>query len=448
MQKIYFLVIAIIIFSISSCVTNTKNVTITKEKSHYDIRLDFTNGVTHEVMGEQYGAELVKVIPDYEEINSKIIRSFISDIRAIYHMKGRELSEQEIFDSLLEKVGMIRPEIYKDYYDELEGISRSFHYDAKNDFKDNFLSRDEYYLINLITDIGGAVFDELIGNENDIINCDNISVFKDSSATNSPVVARVFDFPTKQLKKIHAVTTIKDKNKSICMVGFAGYTGIFSAFNKNGIFSAIYYSHTGKKCIPEGKEKSLLYDLRYALENTSTLNDAADYIKSSKTHYIFNCLISLSDRSEAKVLECDLSAENKSCELRSDNSKLLDGVAWDYKNMIANVNSFLLYGNENNHTTQAMNYTRWNSITAQIGKITGAKPKQGYGLTVDEVKKVAAYYSGSKPGEMSNGDVYNNSTGQIIIFQPKDLSLEIFFCPAEGLPPLVPDFEIIHIPVL
>ena len=428
----------ILLSLIFSCNHEKKAVSITDKNGHYEITIDLAGGVSHRTMGMQYGRELIKAIPDFEEIANTIINMLVIGICHIDKNSGPE----EVFDELLKKTDTLRSELQKDYYDELEGISSNFHYDATNDYTDKLLSRDEYYLMNFLTDIGGEFFDGFIGNKFSM-QCCSISAFKEGSETGNPVIARIFDFPVTEMRKIHAITTIKNRNKSIVMIGFAGCTGIHSAINKHGIFTAIYYSHTGKECITERKGKSLIYDLRYALENYSTLSEVADYIKTNKSRYIINSLISLSDRNEAKVLECDLTGEEKTCELRSYDSKLHDGISWEHKDMIANVNSFLLYGNEDNHSTQPMNSTRWDSINTMLDK-TDSTGK----LSIDELIRIASYYRGNRPHSMSEGDIYNDMTGQIIIFQPVEPSLNVFFCPFDTDSPLIPDFENIDISIL
>ena len=51
----------------------------------------------------------------------------------------------------------------------------------------------------------------------------------------------------------------------------------------------------------------------------------------------------------------------------------------------------------------------------------------------EELKEVISFDNGDGPDSQSAGDLYNNGTVQVIIFQPQTLSLEIYFKPVAGL---------------
>lgn len=180
-------------------------------------------------------------------------------------------------------------------------------------------------------------------------------------------------------------------------------------------------------------------DLRYALENYKTIDEVANYIKSPDRQYTFSHLIFLCNPSTGKVLENNISSgENCIREVRTEQSELNGNIVWDISGSIGCVNSFLLKGNLDNHSSSISNTSRFASIKSEL-------LSKGDSVTLDELRTIASFHKGKKPGEQTAGDLYNTRTQQIIIFEPNKLNLEVFFRPKDGNLPHVPTFEKIPI---
>lgn len=192
------------------------------------------------------------------------------------------------------------------------------------------------------------------------------------------------------------------------------------------------YSSSGKR--------SYIWDLRYALEHGSTVADVGAYMADPSKNYAYNHLILLSDSRTSKVLENNLSGTGTNIHraLRSDTSSLNPGITWGFSNAVATVNSFLLAGNCDNQTGILSNTARWSSIKAQL-------QLSGDTVSLAELKQIASFDKGSVPQSQSDGDIYNSSTQQIVIFQPDIVHLEVAFKPKSGILPAAPVFE--EIPV-
>ncbi|MCX7921850.1 MAG: C45 family autoproteolytic acyltransferase/hydrolase [Clostridia bacterium] len=393
----------------------SKNVTIVNKGTHFEIVLDFSDGLAHREMGEAYGEKILAAVPNFEALWD----SYITEV----------IPSDDIYGLFLLRAHEIMPQIQQDYRDEIEGIASKLSAGSENVRGDGKLSKDELYLINLFPDVGRGT------------QCSGISVFGKRSSTKSTMTARVLDWyggSKNQLANIQTVLTFKNGNKSICTISYMGYMGVISGFNDNKVFAAILDSSTGSPYTSTSK-RSYPLDLRYALENEKTLDGVADYVKAKERSYTFSHLILLSDPADSKVLENNISSDvNNVRDVRSVDSALNNGVEWGFDNALGTVNSFILKGNHDNHTQNPLNIPRWSSMKSELSK-------KGNIVNLQELKEVISFNNGDGPGAMTDGDLYNGMTQQIIIFIPQRLHLEVAFRPKEGSLPNVPEF--VRVPV-
>ncbi|HEX3044772.1 MAG TPA: hypothetical protein VHY08_08445, partial [Bacillota bacterium] len=183
---------------------------------------------------------------------------------------------------------------------------------------------------------------------------------------------------------------------------------------------------------------------RYALENKKSLADIAAFMQDSEKNYAVNHLIVFSDPVVSKVLENNISGIGTTGNrvqraLRTSDSRLNKGVSWGIPNAIASVNSFLLYGNRDNHRNINYNTRRWKYIKQQL---TGRKKP----VTPEDMKSIMSYCNGT-PSPFSNTKyLYNKATLYMVIFQPDTLELEVYFFPRHTLNvPAKPVFERISV---
>lgn len=388
-----------------------ESISIINKGTHFEIVLDFTTGKSNYDMGEEYGALILEAIPEYE----LILDLYIAEMTE---------SDQE-YNYLLDRVIDIKSQVNKDYIDEIEGIASNFLGLGQNIRGDGKLSAEELFLINLFPDVARSA------------QCSAFSVFGERSETKETITARILDWDSgkdNQLARIQAVVTYKNSAKSFCTIGYVGYMGCISGFNDDRVFGAILDAGTGMVYSSLNKY-SYPMDLRYALEHYQTMDDIAEFLKSHEREYAYSHLIFLSDPSESKVLENNIGGNtNNIRDIRTEKSKLNDNIVWDISDSIGCVNSFMLRGNFDNHSRFLFNTARYESIKKEL-------KSKGEEVSIDEVKSIASYYSGKRPREQMNGDLYNRGTQQIIIFEPSKLNLEVFFRPINKELPAVPIYE-------
>ena len=413
-KKLWFTVAALllIIFLASGCVGSNsdksknnvtagsviidESVIINNKNSYYEVIFDFNSGKTHYDIGREYGRKISQEVPDIENI----LDSYIVQV-SFFH-----------YDEYIRRVNDIKPQLAQEYIDELDGLAEIAS-TKENVAGDGLISADEIYLLNLLPDVVRGT------------QCSALSVFGDLSETGKNMVAKNLDwFPgiVCEICEINSVLTIRNGTKSICTIGYLGLTCVLSGFNDDGVFASILDSSTGSEYSSENKY-SYVFDLRYALENYSTLAGIADYMDDHS--YAFNHLVFLSDAEESKVLENNFSGTGIDMHrgLRSYGSVLNPGVTWDIVNAIACVNSFILKGNHDNHTEKLSNTGRWASIKTLLD--IGCN-NDGI-VNLDELKNIACFYTGDIPDSPEDGDLYNIGTVQIIVFQPDSFNLEVFF---------------------
>jgi hypothetical protein len=145
-------------------------------------------------------------------------------------------------------------------------------------------------------------------------------------------------------------------------------------------------------------KRSYVMDLRYALENQTTLQGIADYLSGKKYAYNFN--IFLADENTAAVFEDDTHTPFSG--LRTATSTLKTGTAtpippWDFSNAIACVNWFTLPGTYDNSNAWHGNAPRWDSF---IALYTDAFADGGK-VDIDVMKQIMGY-----PGLIGTGKAF------------------------------------------
>lgn len=399
--------------------TSIGAVTIIDKNTYYAVSLDFSKDKSHYKMGQDYATAILQMVPNYEAL----VDSYLSEITR----------SDEDYNNIIKKANDIKPKIDKEYRDEIKGMASKFsglgQGFLQNTRGDGKISLDELYIMNLIPDVVRGT------------QCSALAVYGDRSETKQSIVGRILDWypgSIDQLAKIQAVTTFNDSDKSICTIGYLGYIGVISGFNNNKVFAAILDSSTGKTYSSQGKDSYPL-DLRHALENSTSLDNVGNYLKAAEKSYACSHLIFLSDPSISKVLENNISTDSNSIrDFRTGNSTLNKGVQWDIDNSIGCVNSFLLKGNFDNHSSTLPNTTRWNSMKQEL-------KSKGNAVSLEQMKNIVAFHYGKAPDDPSTGDLYNINTQQIILFQPEDFNLQIFFKSRNGVLPNIPSFEKISI---
>ena len=397
-----------------------KGVSILDKGDYFEVVLDYRSGLTPRQMGQAFARGILQMVPDYEAL----VDSYIAE----------NLTEYE-YPYAFFRTADIKPQMDPEYSQEVEGMASVFSGGDNNKWKDNKVSKDEFFLFNLFTDAVRGT------------QCSYTSVFGSRSQTGGTITARNLDWyggSVNQLPRIQAVIKILHQQKKVVSVGYLGYMGVLTGFNDSKVFAGILDAGTNAPYSSEGR-RSYTLDLRYALENCGTMEAVADYMMDPKKLYAYNHSIGLSDPERSIILENNFSgngADNQKVRraVRESGSVLNKGIAWEIDNAVAAVNSFALYGNYDNHKSNKYNTKRWENIKTQL-------LAKGPRVSPEELKEITAYNHG-KPGVFSeSGDLYNRMTLQMVIFQPDSLSLEVFFRPKNvRVNPVKPVFHKIEAP--
>ena len=376
-------------------------VSITDKGNYYNVVLDFTSGLSRKQIGEAYAKGILQLVPEYEAL----VDSYIAEnlIKSEYKYAFYRMED-------------IKPQIDSEYAEEIEGMASVFSGGDSDLRSDNKISDNEMYLFNIFTDaIRGT-------------QCSYVSVFGSRSETQKTVAGRNLDWyggKQNQLPRIQAVINYIYPEKKICSIGYLGFMGILTALTDDKVFAGILDAGTNAAYTSEGR-RSYVFDLRTALEKTSTMNDAAEFMRDPQKLYAYNHLIGFSDADSSIILENNFSGNGVDGNrvkraIRLSDSKLNKEITWGISDAIAAVNCFMLYGNNDNYTPNKYNTKRWKNIKTEL-------LSEGSVVSVDKVREVISYYQGKKPGVFSeSGDVYNKMTIQMVLCQPDSLSLEAFF---------------------
>lgn len=378
-----------------------KGVEITDEGRYFNVVLDYTQGLNRKEMGEAYGRAILNMVPDY----TKLLDSYLSESH----------NKIEYRYTMYDNEGL-RTQIDEEYADELDGLSEVISKGASDERNDDKVSKNEIYLYNLMADTIGT-------------QCSFVSVYGERSSTGSTIAGRNLDWfggSKNQISQFQAVVTYKYADREVVSIGYLGFMGIISGINDANSFAAILVSPTGEAYDSQGK-RSYPLDLRKALETCRGIDSIADYMKDSKHYYALNHIIALSDENKSIVLENNFSGFGPNDmrvrrAVRTEDSKLNNGINWGIKNAVGSVNSFLLYGNYDNHTHESSNTDRWETMKKTLLSC-------GNTVTPEKLQSVITHINGEIGAASESGCLYNRETTQMIIFQPKTRNLSVYFRP-------------------
>lgn len=378
-----------------------------------EVTMDFRDS-THKEMWSLYIEKLLKVFPNLEaDYDAWFVRSM----------------DRKTYRDRLHKLQYLKPQVPKEYQDEIEGMASNFSGGTDNIRGDGKLSIDELYYINLYIDIimtGG---------------CSVISVFGPSSVTGRNMVVRLADWYP---RTDNAVFIIRNGDKSIVNIGrLLRSITAGTAFNDEGVFAALLASETSLSADFESKSySSVMIDIRYALENFSTLEEIAKYLSSRE--YTFSHQVFLADSKTGKVLENKLN-DGGIRALRGASSKLGENIDWEFDNAVAAVNTFFLEENYRKSGTDP----RWTNIRHELAcKLRKSEHGEVGKVTLNELKEIATFYNRGEGGDypgLTIGDIYNSMTQHIVLFEPGTFHLEVFFRNGSASPIRNPSFTTVPV---
>ena len=343
-------------------------------------------------IGNALGDSVKARLPDIEQKMDAYLTQFIGQIA---YQTG--YPSQYLFNYYaVPRVNAIKPNIEQRYKDEVNALCSHFVLSDTDMLGDGYLSLNELWALQLITDIARET------------NCSGFGVFGDYSALGSPIVGRNLDWnTTADLRSLQAITVYIYENRALVNIGFAGFVGVITGFNSNGLFAGILDSPTGGVYPDPPTDKgSYVFDVRNALETRTKISEAAILLYNKQ--YAFSHNILFADTTDVQVLE---HPQGLNGQLRTAESQLNFDISWGKSKQIAVVNFFALpgYGNER----YSYNIERWDRFRELANFSINNK------AIVNDIESIMLDTANSFP-------IFNSDTVQSVVFTPADKKLYMY----------------------
>ena len=438
--------------SIEGCGSGSNNsasvapVSIQQGDGYYRITMDYTTGLSNREMGRELAQKIRQQVPNYE--------SYMDDMLARQLLLTENVSPPLTpvgFGLALNRAREIIKNVPIEYVDELNGMQEVFN-STIDQPGDGVLSANELLVIQLFPDVLR------------VTGCSASGVFGDSSISGNTVFGRNLDwfsYPLVPASHIQALTTFKKKNSTIVNFSAAGFLPAGSSFNQSKVFGAVLDAEIPTLDYPTNLNgfRSYVFDLRYALENNTTLQGVADFMSNSGRLYAFNHLIFLADKNVQKVLENNVRQPNASPPvraLRSSTSTLNPNIpnpeqrTWVFGNAIATVNDFRLPGTYF-EPDDVSNSSRWTSFKSLYNTYLANNSR----ISIQQLKSIAGFPGTNQSGDDEQGAIFLHSkespptkkdppkysTMQSIIMNMETLETWAHFAPAGGPFPTLPTYR-------
>ena len=375
--------------------------------SYYDVTLDYEKGDRASV-GKAYGSLIREQMPDYIDIMEPYV---YENIRMAYDGNYTEAAvearEKILFDSY-------RPEYKEEIAAFAEGISGGIHGISE----DGKLSYEEAVLAQMIPDALRPTC------------CSALSLWGSKTTTGDRITLRNLEWnlgSDNQMGKIHAVTHMKNGERSLTAISVLGLLDIISGINDDGVFAAILdvgsVQHEAYVC--EGR-KCYTMELRFALEEYSTARGLGEFMVSESGNYTWCHNLIISDKNDSFCAEDCVSqvvesGRGKSI-LRDCNTPILKGLSWDSPDSLCVVNSFASAGNQDGFTGSYSNITRF----AKYNEWVKAKDKFS-------PKDVKDFITQETVEQYAVQNVHGAGSAQLILIDYHTGSVQVAFSGADGV---------------
>ncbi len=209
-----------------------------------------------------------------------------------------KLNQMGFNDILRDRLASLKSHIDNAYQKEMEGVAGSWTLVHDNKLGDGYLSWDEYWVLNLLADIGLPA------------NGTGFGVLSSVSKENSTIVGRNLDLQsTPELRALQAITVYQYNNHVVVNIGFAGIISVLSGFNDSGLFLAHFnaasdlsYQNPFPARHETGKTRQAYgFALRKALETSTSMRKATDLLV--KDSYGISSNILIADKKNIQILE-------------------------------------------------------------------------------------------------------------------------------------------------
>ncbi len=377
-------------------------------------RVDINMSVaSHYEIGRQYALQIQNSVPRFESLVDSVVQATVHELH--------EADKNIDFNELNRRAHIIYCNIPVDYQQEILGMQSVF--SSTDDTVGNRrLSQNKLLIFELAPDVAR------------VVSCSASAAFGSGTTTGKTILGRNLEWHDDTLpflSALEATVMLHNGSKSVVLFGFLGQIFGLSGFNASKVFAAVLDSDVLLPYVLLGDERSYAMDVRYALEEQTTLQGIAGYLTGKKYAYSFN--VFLADQNTAAVFEDDTTEAFSG--LRTATSVLKTNTkipipAWNFSNAIALVNWFTLPGTADNSDLWAGNLDRWNSfITLYINAFA-----RGGKVNIDLMKQITSYPGLHNSGKAADGAIwrYNDqgeSNMQSIIMNMDTLETWVSFQP-------------------
>ncbi len=309
------------------------------------------------------------------------------------------LSQIGFDDMLSDRLPKLKNSIDPVYQKELEGVASSWSLIHDNKLGDGFLSWDEYWLLNLLADIGLPA------------NGVGFGVLSQLSSENSTLIGRNLNLKsTPELRSLQAITVYEYKDKAVVNIGFAGIISVVTGFNESGLFiarfnaaSGLSYQNSHRVKNKQSIIKAQGFVLRKALEKYTSAQNATRFIAKKEGSISSNTLVA--DKKDIQVLEYSVSGK---ATIRRWNSRTHPSKRWNRNSQIAVVDCHVLLTMTNN-CKRAKDSYRW-----------------------DRLRSLATFTSNQKAGVQDIAKIMLDDSNKYYEILADNTLQSIIFLPASG----------------
>jgi len=347
------------------------------------------------------------------------VKAQFPDVEHIYDHYLAQLISQGQFESWNQQANALKLQVHQRYQEEVQGVASTWTITQHDQLGDGLLSLNELWLLQLLPDVGHTMYSSGFG------------VWGQASSANAPIIGRnINGYLPPNARPLQAITVYDYGHSSVVNIGLAGYVGMVTGFNSQGLFVAHLSAPVGYGAteMPQGA-RAIGFDLRWVLQSQTRVSGAAYFLISKLYPASHNIL--LGDAQHVQVLEQPV---GQAAGLRTDNSELNPMLTWGKPQQIAVVNCFALRSSPAN-CNDTTNTFRWYRFK-QLARFDRTHPAQA-----TDVSEIMFDASNVRQA------IFNEQTLQSMVFNAQDKKLYLYTQPEQGLTvdALPSRYEITHL---
>jgi hypothetical protein len=351
-------------------------------------------------------------------------KALFADIEHRYdtHLAA-SISQVAFNDMLQDRLPKLISNVDKAYQKELEGVANAWSLTHDNKLGDGFLSWDEYWLLNLLPDIGSPA------------NGTGFGVLGKVSEENDPIIGRNLDWnSTPQLRSLQTITVYQYAERAVINIGFAGIISVLTGFNESGLFlahfnAAPYSPYRNTHRVTDDVQANV-FELRKALETMTSTRQATRYL--SRNVYGISNNILMADKKNIQVLEYPTGGAPR---VRHWDSLTRADKRWERRLQIAVVDCHVL-ATMPNDCIRAKDAYRWERLRT-LAVFSGSEKAGVRDISRIMLDSANKYY-----------EILSSQTLQSMVYQPASGHLYLYTAPVNNTYAVSPSYEVYYLDLL